>query len=153
MQTKIIIADFVDPDVLPKIIADLERFDIDIGILVNNVGMLGEHFMPFQELDEKTVIGMINVNILATTVLCHSILRKMKEKGRGAVVNLSSTAAYIFSPYLAVYTATKNYMSAFTVAIAEEYKGTGIEIQCVEPGAVKTRMTQYFDEVQNNIFF
>ena len=84
--------------------------------------------MPFQELDEKTVIGMINVNILATTVLCHSILPKMKEKGRGAVVNLSSTAAYIFGPYLAVYVATKNYMSAFTVAIAEEYKGTGIEI-------------------------
>ena len=109
--------------------------------------------MPFQELDEKTVIGMINVNILATTVLCHSILPNMKEKGRGAVVNLSSTAAYIFSPYLAVYTATKNYMSAFTVAIAEEYKGTGIEIQCVEPGAVKTRMTQYFDEVENYVFF
>ena len=145
--TKIIVADFADPDVLSMIEEDLERFEIDIGILVNNVGMLGDHFMPFQDLDEQTVIGMINVNILATTVLCHKILPRMKKKGRGAVINLSSTAAYIFSPYLALYTATKNYMSAFTVAIAEEYKDCGIEIQCVEPGAVKTRMTQYFDEV------
>ena len=96
--TKIIVADFADPDVLSMIEEDLERFEIDIGILVNNVGMLGDHFMPFQDLDEQTVIGMINVNILATTVLCHKILPKMKEKGRGAVINLSSTAAYIFSP-------------------------------------------------------
>ena len=151
MQTKIILADFTNPDILPKIMEDLERFKIDIGILVNNVGMLGPHHMPFQELDEKTVIGMINVNILATTVLCHSILPKMKEKRRGAVINLSSTAAYNFSPYLAVYTATKTYMSAFTVAIAEEYKDCGIEIQCVEPGAVKTKMTQYFDAVRHEI--
>ena len=67
-------ADFANPDVLPNIVGDLEQFRIDIGILVNNVGMLGPHHMPFQELDEKTVIGMINVNILAATVLCHSFL-------------------------------------------------------------------------------
>jgi len=153
VQTKVIVADFADPDVLPRIIEDLEKFNIDVGVLVNNVGMLGEHFMPFLELDEKTVIGMINVNILATTVLCHKLLPKMRAKGKGAVINLSSTAAYVFSPYLAVYTATKNYMSAFTVAIAEEYKGCGIEIQCVEPGAVKTRMTQYFDEKAQGMFY
>ena len=105
--------------------------------------------MPFLELDQKTVIDMINVNILAATVLCHSFLPKMKEKGKGAVINISSLAAYFFSPYLAEYAATKHYMSAFTVAIAEEYTNCGIEIQCIEPGLVETAMTEYFDEVSS----
>ena len=105
--------------------------------------------MPFLELDQQTVIDMINVNILSATVLCHSLLPKMKEKGKGAIINISSLAAYIFAPYLAEYAATKHYMSAFTMAIAEEYANCGVEIQCVEPGAVDTAMTQYFDEVSS----
>ena len=56
--------------------------------------------MPFLALDEPTVVGMINVNILAATVLCHSLLPKMKEKGKGAIINISSIAAYFFAPYL-----------------------------------------------------
>ena len=79
---------------LPRIIQELEQLNIDIGVLVNNVGMLGEHQMPFLALDEATVVGMINVNILAATVLCHSLLPKMKEKGKGAIINISSIAAY-----------------------------------------------------------
>ena len=71
----------------------------------------------------------------------------MKDKGKGAIINISSLAAYFFAPYLAEYAATKHYMSAFTMAIAEEYANCGVEIQCIEPGAVDTAMTQYFDEV------
>ena len=149
VPTKIIVADFTDPKVLQKIVHEIEGFNIDIGVLVNNVGMLGPHQMPFLELDQQTVIDMINVNILSATVLCHSLLPKMKEKGKGAVINISSLAAYFYAPYLAEYAATKHYMSAFTMAIAEEYGDYGVEIQCIEPGAVDTAMTQYFDEVSS----
>ena len=147
ISTKIIVADFMDPSVLQRIVQELDQFNIDIGVLVNNVGMLGEHHMPFLELDLETVTGMINVNILAGTVLCHALLPKMKKKGRGAVINISSSANFTPIPYLAVYAATKHYMTAFTQAITEEYKGCGVEIQCIEPGAVKTSMTELFDEV------
>jgi len=146
IDTNIIVADFTDPKAPHKVIKELEQLNIDIGVLVNNVGMLGEHQMPFLELDESTVIGMINVNMLAATILCHSILPKMKKKGKGAIINISSIAAYFVAPYLAVYAATKHYMSAFTLAIAAEYADSGVDIQCVEPGAVETAMTKYFDE-------
>ena len=79
ISTKIIVADFMDPNVLHRIVQELDQFNIDIGVLVNNVGMLGEHHMPFLELDLETVTGMINVNILAGTVLCHALLPKMKK--------------------------------------------------------------------------
>ena len=147
VSTRIITADFMDPKCLPRIGQELEQFNIDIGVLVNNVGMLGEHHMPFLELPLEDVVGMVNVNVLAGTYLCHSLMPKMKAKGKGAVINVSSSANLIFIPYLAVYAATKHYMTAFTMAIAEEYKGSGIEIQCLEPGAVKTSMTTHFDEV------
>ena len=152
IDTNIIVADFTDPKAPHKVIKELEQLNIDIGVLVNNVGMLGEHQMPFLELDESTVSGMINVNMLAATVLCHSILPKMKKKGKGAIINISSIAAYFVAPYLAVYAATKHYMSAFTLAIAAEYADSGVDIQCVEPGAVETAMTQYFDEVSTITF-
>ena len=147
MNTKIIVADFTNPGVLPRVVEEIERFNIDIGVLVNNVGMLGPHHMPFLELDQRTVIDMINVNVLTATVLCHSLLPKMKERGRGAVINLSSVASLFIGPYLAEYTATKHYMTSFTQSIAEEYSDTGITIQSVEPGAVETAMTEHFDEV------
>merc|ERR1719273_419997 len=91
-------------------------------------------------------MGMVNVNIMAATVLCHSLLPEMKKKGKGAVINVSSIASYFLGPYLAVYTATKHYITSFTQSIAQEYSDTGITIQCVEPGTVATAMTQYFDE-------
>jgi short-subunit dehydrogenase len=152
ISTKIIVADFMDPNVLHRIVQELDQFNIDIGVLVNNVGMLGEHHMPFLELDLETVTGMINVNILAGTVLCHALVPKMKKKGRGAVINISSSANFTPIPHLAVYAATKHYMTAFTMAIAEEYKGCGREIQCIEPGAVKTSMTELFDEAPSFVF-
>ena len=147
MSTKIIVADFTNADVLTRLVTDIKNLNIDIGVLVNNVGMLGEHHMPFVELDQATVTGMVNVNIMAATVLCHSLLPEMKKKGKGAVINVSSIASYFLGPYLAVYTATKHYITSFTQSIAQEYSDTGITIQCIEPGTVATAMTKYFDEV------
>ena len=115
---------------------------------MNNVGMLGPHQMPFLGLDRETVVGIVNVNVLTATFLCHALLPKMKKKGKGAVINISSIANYFVGPYISVYTATKHYMSAFTQSIAAEYSDSGITIQCIEPGAVETAMTQYFDEVR-----
>ena len=136
-----------------NVVRELDKLNIDIGILVNNVGMLGEHQMPFLELDESTVVGMINVNVLTATVLCHSILPKLKRRGKGAIINISSIAAYFFAPYLALYASTKHYLSAFTMALAAENADSGIYIQCIEPGAVETAMTQFFDVVGLNMSF
>ena len=147
VTTKIIVADFTDPEVPERIVRDLDKLNLDIGVLVNNVGMLGPHHMPFLELDHQTVVGMINVNVLAATSLCHFLITKMKKKGKGAIINISSVGAQIIAPYLAVYVATKHYMSAFTMAIAAENKNSGVEIQLVEPGGVRTTMVEYVDDV------
>ena len=149
MCTKIVVADFTKPEKSTNyVIKKLKEFNIDIGILVNNVGLLGgPHPMPFCEVDEQTVKDVINVNVLAGTVLCHAILEGMKANGRGAVINISSMSAHVIMPYMAIYGATKHFMSAFTQAIAAEYSPYGITIQCVEPGLVDTTMVDLMEKV------
>ena len=111
--------------------------------LVNNVGMAGEHMMPFLEQDEKTVRNMLNMNMTTCTVLTHAFLPNMKKKGRGAVINISSVARMQPMPYIAVYAATKHYIHAFTEAIAYENKDSGVIFQEVSPGAVETTLTKH----------
>ena len=144
VKTMIIVADFTKIEVLDHIVEKLRDPKIDIGVLVNNVGILGPHFQPFLELDSKIVKDMITVNITAATVLCHELLPDMVKKGKGAIINIASIASYMPGPYLAEYTATKHYMHALTEAIAIEYEGTGVIIQEVDPGQVATEMTKDF---------
>merc|ERR1712179_390110 len=73
VKTMIIVADFSDIEVLDKIVEEIRECKVDIGVLVNNVGILGPHFMPFLELDGKIVKDMITVNISAATILCHKL--------------------------------------------------------------------------------
>ena len=75
---------------------------------------------------------MLTVNMLAVTLLCHALLPEMTGRGRGAIINISSVAGLIPLPYLAVYSATQHYISAFTQAIAQESKGSGVVIQEVK---------------------
>jgi len=144
VETMIIVADFTKVEVLDEIVAKLKESKVDIGILVNNVGILGPHWQPFLELDSKIVRDMVTVNITAATVLCHELLPAMVKKGKGAVINIASIASLCTGPYLAEYYATKHYLHAFTEAISIELEGTGVIVQEVDPGQVATEMTKDF---------
>jgi len=144
VKTMIIVADFTDIEVLDKIVGEIRESKVDIGVLVNNVGILGPHFMPFLELDGKIVKDMITVNISAATILCHKLLPAMVKKKKGAVINIASFGSFMMGAYLAEYIATKHYMHAFTEAIAVELEDTGVIVQEVDPAEVATEMTKDF---------
>ena len=110
---------------------------------VNNVGMAGEHMMRFLDQDENTVMNMINVNMTTCTMLTHAFLPTMRGKGRGAIMNISSVARMQPMPFIAVYAATKQYIHAFTEALAYENKDSGVVFQEVIPGAVQTALTKH----------
>ena len=122
MKCIIIAQDFTNTSALPSIIKVIESRELDIGILVNNVGYLGPHWMPFLELEETKVKDIISVNVISGTILCHAILPSMIRKGKGAVINISSSCSAFSVPYLATYAATKCFIASFTNAIAAEYK-------------------------------
>jgi len=142
VKTQVIVADFTDIEAVGEVVKQLKDKGLDIGVLVNNVGIFGPHFMPFLELKEKTVKDMINVNIMTATLLCHAILPDMRKKNKGAIINMCSSTSFYTMPYLTEYSATKRYISAFTSGLQAENSDSQVIIQELDPGQVSTNMTK-----------
>lgn len=110
--------------------------------LVNNAGFGTSG--KFAELDRGRLEKEITLNVAALTELSHAVAGPMVERGRGAIINLASTAAFQPIPELAVYAATKAYVLSFTVALWEELHATGVRALAVCPGPTDTN---FFDDM------
>jgi 17beta-estradiol 17-dehydrogenase / very-long-chain 3-oxoacyl-CoA reductase len=146
VETLVVAADFTgDEAVVAEVVRAVEEAGVEVGILINNVGV-SAGVRPFCEVSRQMVINMIRVNVTAATLLCHALVPGMAARGRGAVVNVGSMAGIIKGPYVAVYSATKHYIHAFTEALHAEYGPTGVTVQEVNPNLVETAMTASFKE-------
>ena len=94
VKTIVIVVDFTDNMAVSKVVKELDKQKLNIGVLVNNVGMMGPHFIPFLELDEKTARDMITVNCISATMMCHNILPKMLTNNKGAIINIVSSSSF-----------------------------------------------------------
>jgi len=115
---------------------------LDIGILVNNVGMSYDHAQFFDQLDQERVDAIVRVNVSGTTQLTHMVLPGMIERKRGAIVNVSSMSALVNEPLYAVYAGTKAYINNFSLALYYEYRQQGIDVQSSLPGFVATKLSK-----------
>ncbi|MBI2711147.1 MAG: SDR family oxidoreductase [Actinobacteria bacterium] len=114
-----------------------------VDVLVNNAGF-GD-FGPFARADRDRTMAMLELNVAALTDLTHRYLPGMLERGRGRVLNVASTAAFLPGPLMAVYYATKAYVLSFTEALAEELRGTGVTATALCPGPTATGFQQAAD--------
>lgn len=120
--------------------------DSALELLVNNAGFGG--YMPFVTLDPDRAEEVIRVQVIAVTRLTRAALPGMIERGRGAIVNVSSRLAFSGSvnaprlPKRATYAATKSYINTFTQILANELAGTGVKVQALCPGVVSTEFHQ-----------
>ncbi|WP_140909552.1 SDR family NAD(P)-dependent oxidoreductase [Cognatiluteimonas lumbrici] len=110
-----------------------------IDLLVNNAGLaLGTR--PAQEASLDDWRTMIETNVTALVTLTHALLPTLIER-RGAIVNVSSTAAKY--PYTGgnVYGGTKAFVSQFSLNLRADLHGTGVRVTAVEPGMAETEFT------------
>jgi uncharacterized protein len=121
-------------------VADLSRITaergLDVELLVNNAGIGNQG--EFLKLPLFEQLNMIRLNALALVELTHHLLPRMIAKKRGAIINVSSTAAFQPMPYVAVYAATKAFVTSFSMAIAEEVRAHGITVVTLCPGPTRT---------------
>jgi len=114
---------------------------MDIGVLFNNVGMTYPSPSHFHEVaTPKFINDIININALAVTMMSKIVLPGMLERGKGVIVNVGSYVSCNFSPWFALYGASKAYMEKLTDDLALEYKDRGIIFQYQLPGYVSTKL-------------
>ncbi|XP_058421429.1 17-beta-hydroxysteroid dehydrogenase type 3 [Diceros bicornis minor] len=140
-SVKIIQADFTKDNIYEHIKEKLK--DLEIGILVNNVGMLPD-LLPRHFLHSPDEIqSLIHCNITSVVKMTQLILKHMESRQKGLILNISSGVALFPWPIYSLYSASKAFMYTFSKALQAEYKEKGIIIQVLTPYAVSTSMTKY----------
>ncbi|GAB4817824.1 hypothetical protein N2152v2_004870 [Parachlorella kessleri] len=117
---------------------------VDVGVLVNNAGMSYDHPDYLETIDDDLLRDIITINTLAPTRLSKLVLTGMKERRRGVIVNVGSGISTVVpsGPLLAVYTATKAYIEAFSQSLDAEVREYGVRVQNQAPMFVATKMAK-----------
>ncbi|XP_042054032.1 very-long-chain 3-oxoacyl-CoA reductase-like protein At1g24470 [Salvia splendens] len=155
-KIKLFELDFSRDDVVSRVGEMKEAIDgLDIGVLINNVGVTYPRAMYFHEVEEKVWMNLVRVNVEATTHVTKAVVAGMLRRGRGAVLNIGSGASIVVPshPLYAVYAATKAYVDQLSRSLYVEYKHQGIDVQCQVPLYVSTRMASEVADVDKSTVF
>jgi short-subunit dehydrogenase len=150
VKITLIVKDLSIEGAAKEVFEEVERQGISIDILVNNAGfgLKGS----FDKLDIQKQLNMIQLNTASLTELTYYIIRKMKQRNSGRILNVASTAAFQPGPLMAVYFATKAYVLSLSEALMEELSGTSVTITALCPGPTKTNFGAVAD-VENSKMF
>ncbi len=133
-------ADLATADGLAAVTRAVQAGELDL--LVNNAALA--HYMPFADLPPEAARELVELNVLAPVLLSRTVVPQMLARGTGAIVNVASLLAYSgawAAPHLpkrAVYASTKSFLVTFTEVLAQELAGTGVRVQVLCPGVVRT---------------
>jgi short-subunit dehydrogenase len=131
-----IAADLAQEGAASKLKHDLDARGIVVDGLVNCAGL--GRTGPFASQPPEAIRAMCDVNVRALVELTRAFLPPMLERRRGRIVNVASNAAFQPIPFLGVYAATKSFVLSFTEALAEELRGSGVQVQALCPGITAT---------------
>jgi short-subunit dehydrogenase len=136
IEAGILAVDLEKPEGREAVFAATEGAGRIVSILVNcaGFGLNG----PETELPLGRVLGMLQLNVVATAELTHRFLVPMRTRRGGAILNVASTAAFLPMPYFAAYAASKAFILSFTHALHEEARKDGVTVTCLCPGYTKT---------------
>lgn len=141
-------ADLADEVQTEALLASLAASGERVSLLINNAG-LGDHGL-FENSDWNRVQAMLEVNINALTRLTHALLPEFVRAGRGAILNVSSIASLLPIPKMAVYAATKAYVTSFSEALRAELRDTGVTVTALCPGPVNTEFFEVAERAGAN---
>ena len=124
--------------------------NIQIDCLINNAGF-GD-FGFFSQTDIQKEVNMINLNIIALTLLTKLYLKDMLDRNGGRIMNVASIAAFQPGPKMAVYSASKAYVLSFSQAVDNEARDQGVTVTALCPGPTESGF-QEAASMQNSKMF
>jgi short-subunit dehydrogenase len=119
-----------------RAVEDVVSGERGIDLVVNNAGFGTSG--PFVDADRERLEREVSLNVTALTRISHAAVTAMGRRGLGYVLNVSSIASFQPGPHLAVYAATKAYVTSLSTALHEELRGTGVRVCVLCPGLTRT---------------
>ena len=135
-RVEIFAMDVADPDACVDVFKKAKFEFGRVDILVNNAGYHERGAVRAVEYGD--LAKMVDVNLRAPIVLCRIALPYLGEQPESAIINVGSLAGRTPIPGAATYAATKAGLRAFTLALAEELRDSGVKIGLVSPGPINT---------------
>jgi 3-hydroxybutyrate dehydrogenase len=117
----------------------VERCERELGsvdILVNNAGI--QHVAPVEDFPIEKWDAIIAINLTSAFHTTRAAVPGMKKRNWGRIINLASAHSLVASPYKSAYVAAKHGLAGFTKTVALELATTGITVNAISPGFVKT---------------
>ena len=143
-NVEVLVADLTTQSGLDAVISRMQSVSLPlIDLVVNNAGFGTSG--AFVDADPQRLSNEISLNVNALTRISHEAIRQMQPRGRGFLLNVSSVASFQPGPELAVYAATKAFVTSLTEALHEELRGSGIRVTALCPGLTRTE----FQSVSN----
>ena len=136
---ELIPADLTEPAQRTAVADRLRSGDAPVDLLVNNAG--GTLGVDFIDAAEEDLIRQVDLLVMAVMVLTRAALPGMRARGHGGVINVASTAGLV-SGRGSTYAASKAWVVSFSEGLAMQLRGTGVRIQALCPGFVRTEFHQ-----------
>lgn len=136
IRAQYVTLDLREPDAATQLLEETKKRELEVEMLINNAGFgsMGD----FAMLDLDHDLEMIQLNVRAVVDVTHRFLGPMRERKRGTIINVASTAGFQAVPYMATYAATKAFVLSFSEALAEENRLHGIHVMALCPGVTET---------------
>jgi len=125
-----------------EVVALFEAVEREFGrldALINNAGVIAAQQCRVEDMTAERIARILATNVTGLLICCREAVRRMKQRGGGTIVNLSSAAARLGAANEYVdYAASKGAVDALTIGLAKEVAADGIRVNAVRPGLIYT---------------
>lgn len=137
----IVAIDLADPDASRRLFEEIRRLAVDVELLINNagIGLIGQ----IETTSPEDVRQLLNLNLLTLADLTYRVLPGMLDRRHGAIINMSSQAAFQPVAFMATYAASTSFTLHFSEALWAEVRGRGVTVMALCPGVTRT---DFFDK-------
>lgn len=143
-------ADVADFSQMKNVFEDALEFFGDISVLVNNAGMAQQKL--FTDITEEEFDRICDVNFKSVYNCCKLAVPYMVKQKSGKIINISSMWGICGASCETVYSATKAAVIGFTKALGKELAPSNIQVNCIAPGAIDTKMNSILSDEDKAAF-